>query len=138
MTYYLCGAFARFLVIHTLLAGVGFHVTRLVIGVEAFQALFTPTVDAAFSVPIILAILAMFGGWPVFRFRRKADKPVVMITLAYFTLSVPLHVQTWFTQDTSYILSFPWWYSLIFIGYSSLLVWVWARLRVRLLPDPRF
>lgn len=138
MMHYVSGTLARYLVILTLLVGIGFHGTRLAIGAEAFQEIFTPMVDSIFSIPIVLAILAMFRGWPVFRFRGKLDKSVAIVTLLYFIVSMPLHVQTWFTQDTSYILRFPWWYSLVFISYSSILLRVWARLGVRLIPDPRY
>ena len=131
MSRHFYGTWARYLVIFTLLVGVGFHSVRLVIGVEAFQVIFTPMVDAIFSIPIILAIVAMFRGWPVFDFRGRVEKAIVMFTVAYFIVSMPLHFQTWFTQDTSYIMRFPWWYSLVFISYTSVLAWVWARLKIR-------
>jgi hypothetical protein len=131
MTRKISGTWARYLVIFTLLTGMGFHVTRLVIGVDAFQAIFTPAIDAAFSVPIILSIAAMLSGWAVFDFRSRFEKGVVLFTLAYFTVSMPLHFKTWFTQDTSYIASFPWWYGLVFITYTSGLLWIWMRLRIR-------
>jgi hypothetical protein len=55
---------------------------------------------------------------------------LVSVTGVYFLLSVPLHIQTWYTQNTDYILVFPMWFSLIFLTYSSLLVIVWSRLKI--------
>jgi len=44
--------------------------------------------------------------------------------------SIPLHVQTWYTKNTDYILVFPMWYSLVFLAYSSIMVFVWSRLKI--------
>jgi hypothetical protein len=134
---YTIGNWARYLVIFTLLTGVGFHATRLIIGVEAWQSFFTPAIDSAFSIPILLGSVTMLLGWAAFDFRSRVEKGVVVFTFIYFTGSMPLHVQTWFTQDTSYIASFPLWYSILFIGYVTPLLWVWARLKVRQAPQVR-
>jgi hypothetical protein len=131
MTKQTGGIWARYLVVFTLMVGVSLHVTRLVIGPEAFQPLFTPLVDTLFSIPILLAVPAMLWAWSAFDFRGRVDKWIVAFTVAYFTISMPLHVQTWFTQDTTYILRFPAWYSWVFLSYTSALLWVWLRLRMR-------
>jgi hypothetical protein len=131
MTRQTVAGWARYFVISTLLIGIGFHVTRLIAGVEKFQTMFTPLVDALFSIPIILGIAASVWGWPAFDLRSRARKAVVMVTIAYFAASMPLHFRTWFTWDTSYIARFPWWYSLVFLSYTSILMWVWLRLELR-------
>ncbi len=130
MTQQTMGKWARYLVIVTLVIGVAFHATRLFIGVTAFQSVFTPLVDALFSIPIVLAIVAMILGWRAFAFRGRLEKAIVIVTLGYFILTMPLHLKTWVTKDTSYIEHFPWWYGFVFIGYAIVLLWVWARLRV--------
>lgn len=121
----------RWLVIVTLLIGIGLHLTRLIVGSDAFQPLFTATLDAIFTIPIVLGIIGMVRTWRFIQFRGRFEKGVAIFTLAYFVVSMPLHFQTWFTGNTDYITAFPWWYSLVFISYSSLLLFVWSRLRIQ-------
>ena len=120
----------RYAVIATLLTGVVLHSTRLVVGVEAFQGIFTPLLDALFSVPIILGIIGMAVTWKYMRFRNRWEKGVVMFTVFYFTASMPLHLKTWFVGNTDYIAATPWWYGIVFLSYTSILLFVWWRLEI--------
>ena len=120
----------RYFVLLTLVTGVIFHITRLIVGVSDFQNMFTPTVDAIFTMPIVIGIIGILATWKYMHFRNRWEKGAVVITLAYFTLSMPLHLRTWFTGNTDYIAGFPYWYSIIFLAYTSVLLWVWWRLKV--------
>ena len=120
----------RYAVIVTLLTGMLLHGTRLIVGVEAFQGILTPLLDALFSIPIILGIVGMAVTWKYIRFRNRWEKGAAILTAFYFTASMPLHLKTWFAGNTDYIAAFPWWYSIIFISYSSVLLYVWWRLNM--------
>ena len=121
----------RWMVIFTLMVGIIFHSTCLIVGVDTFQEIFTPTVDAIFTIPIIFGIIGMIATWRYFQFRGRIEKGIIIFSLAYFILTMPLHLRTWFTNNTEYIISFPWWYSIIFISYSSVLIFVWTRLQTK-------
>lgn len=120
----------RISVIFTLCTGILIHSTRLIVGPERFQLIFTPQIDAVFTIPIILGIVGMFWMRPYYHFRNRWEQGAVIFTQVYFIVSLPLHLQTWFSGSTEYTAFFPWWYSLIFLGYSTLLIWVWVRLRL--------
>lgn len=121
----------RWTVIFTLITGIVLHSTRLIVGVNAFQELFTPLLDAIFTIPIVIGIIGIIATWKYFEFRGWLEKGVVIFTLFYFVVSMPLHFQTWFTGNVDYIANFPYSYSFIFIAYSSVLIFVWARLKVK-------
>ncbi len=118
-------------VLITLVIGMYLHVTRLFIGTEMLiKYIYTATFDAMFAIPMLVGVLSFLPAWKHFVFRNKFEKVVVAITGVYFLISMPLHVQTWYTQNTDYILVFPMWFSLVFLTYSSVLMLVWWRLKV--------
>jgi hypothetical protein len=121
----------RWMIVLTFIIGIIFHTTRLIIGVEAFQEIFTPVIDAIFTIPIVLGIIGVIMTWPYFDFRNRLEKGAIIVTLGYFIVSMPLHLQTWFTNDTGYIARFPWWYSLVFLSYSTILMIFWLRLGIQ-------
>jgi len=121
----------RWTVIFTLITGIVLHSTRLIVGVDAFQDIFTPLLDAIFTIPIVIGIIGIIATRKYFEFRGWLEKGVVIFTLFYFVVSMPLHFQTWFTGNVDYIANFPYSYSFIFIAYSSVLIFVWARLKVK-------
>lgn len=107
------------------------HFTRLFIGTELLiKHIYTATFDALFALPMLLGVISFLPAWKRIVFRNKLEKTAVAITGVYFLASVPLHIQTWYTQSTDYILVFPQWFSLVFLTYSSLLVFVWWRLKI--------
>jgi hypothetical protein len=122
---------ARPAVLITLGVGMYLHVTRLFIGGELLiEHIYTATFDALFAIPMVLGLIGIIAAWPQIAFRNRIERVVVVVTGIYFLASVPLHVRTWFTQRTDYILVFPMWYGYLFLAYSSLLLWVWWRLRI--------
>jgi hypothetical protein len=121
----------RYAVLLTLFTGILLHSARLIVGVSAFQGIFTPMLDAIFTIPIVVGIIGMIVTWKHIQFRNRWEKGVVIFTLGYFVVSMPLHLRTWFTGNTDYIAGFPYWYSFIFLGYTAILVWVWLRVKVQ-------
>jgi len=118
-------------VLLTLGIGMYLHFTRLFLGTELLiKYIYTATFDAIFAIPMLLGVISFLPTWKRIVFRHKLEKIAVAITGVYFLASVPLHIQTWVTQSTAYILVFPLWFSLVFLTYSSLLVFVWWRLKI--------
>lgn len=118
-------------VLVTLVIGMYLHLTRLFIGTELLiKYIYTATFDAVFAIPMLLGVISFLPVWKYIRFRNRFEKFIVALTGVYFLASVPLHIQTWITQNTDYILVFPLWFSLVFLTYSSVLLITWWRLRV--------
>ena len=119
-------------VLTTLVIGMYLHFTRLFIGTELLiKYIYTATFDAVFAIPMLLGVICFLPAWKHIVFRNKFEKVFVIVTGVYFLVSVPLHLQTWYTQSTNYILVFPRWFSLLFLTYSSLLFIVWWRLKLK-------
>ena len=121
----------RSAVLITLGIGMYLHFTRLFLGTELLiKYIYTAAFDAVFAIPMLIGVVSFLPTWKHIVFRSKFEKVLVSVTGVYFLLSVPLHIQTWYTQNTDYILVFPMWFSLIFLTYSTLLVIVWSRLKI--------
>src|SRR5215208_3142332 len=121
----------RSAVLITLGIGMYLHFTRLFIGTELLiKYIYTAAFDTVFAVPMLLGVISFLPAWKHIVFRNKFEKVLVIVTGVYFLVSVPLHVQTWYTESTDYILVFPIWFSLLFLTYSSVLVIVWWRLKI--------
>lgn len=122
---------ARPAVLITLGIGMYLHFTRLFIGTELLiKYIYTATFDTVFSIPMLIGLVGFLPAWKRMVLPNKFEKIVVIATGLLFVLSVPLHVQTWYTQSTNYILVFPMAYSIIFLAYSSVMVFVWSRLTI--------
>jgi len=88
------------------------HVFALLHGHAAVQQkLLTPTIDMIFSVPMTFVAVCFWWFRREVSFRTLADRIAYYVVAVYFTFSVPLHVQTMVTRNTSYIDAFPGWYS---------------------------
>jgi hypothetical protein len=116
------GAWFRGLTLLTLATGAVLHGSSLPLGRETFvKVLFTPQFDAIFAMPMTAAGTL---GLLLYRraiFRAPWQRVVYIAMLAYFILSIVIHLRTLFTWDTSYVLAFPSWYSLpIFIVFFAL------------------
>lgn len=118
-------------VLVTLAIGMYLHLTRLFIGTALLtKYIYTATFDTVFAIPMLCGVISILPAWKYIIFRNKFEKVIVGLTEVYFLASVPLHVQTWVTQNTDYILVFPLWFSLVFLTYSSVLLIIWWRLKV--------
>ena len=121
----------RSAVLITLGIGMHLHFTRLFLGTELLiKYIYTAAFDAVFAIPMLIGVISFLSTWKHIVFRNKFERVLVSLTGVYFLASVPLHVQTWYTQNTDYILIFPLWFSFLFLTYSSLLVIVWSRLKI--------
>lgn len=121
---------ARFFVSLTLLIGAVLHTLNLIFGTDWLLAhFFTPMFDSLFAIPMIIGGVATILARKEFNFRNRLEKIVVIWTVFYFLASVPLHVQTWITQDTEYIRFFPIWFSAVFLTYTTVMQYVWWNLK---------
>jgi hypothetical protein len=90
------------------LTGIGIHVTSLIMGREKFLAyVFTPLFDSIFGIPMTFAGIAGIILWRNVHFDKTWKKIAYWIGMFYLVASIPMHVQTIITQDTSYINNFP-------------------------------
>jgi len=122
---------ARPAVLITLGIGMYLHFTRLFLGSELLiKYIYTATFDTIFSIPMLVGLVSFLPAWKRMVFRNKFEKVVTFATGLLFLFSMPLHVQTWYSQSTNYILVFPIAYSIIFLAYSSVMVFVWSRLKI--------
>jgi hypothetical protein len=99
-------------IIITLIMGMYLHVTSLFIGRELLiRYVLTPSFDAVLAVPMTYAGIVGWLMWRRVVHPNRWHRLVYGFTIVYFTISIPIHVQTFITQHTDYILAFPWWYS---------------------------
>ena len=117
----------RVAAIVTLITGMYLHVTNLFIGRDLLkQYILTPTFDMLLAIPMTYAAIVGWLSWKQVSFDRGWKKFVYGFILVYFTISIPLHVQTYLTQSTDYIDAFPAWYSFpIVVLLSMMLLFVW-------------
>ena len=122
---------ARMGVAITLVTGIFMHLSRLVFGIDlTLQNLITPGFDSAFAVVLLLATFAVFMARKEVLIRNGLDKFLFYFTLVYFTLSIPLHVRSWFVPENTQMLRiFPAWYSLFFLVMTGLMLIGWSNLR---------
>jgi hypothetical protein len=125
---------ARAFVTFTLLVGAFAHLNNLIFGpaVLATQVM-TPIVDSLFVFPMAIGAYSAFRARREIAYRNRFEKGIVLFTAVYFTLSLPIHIRTWFTQDTTFIEAFPVWYSGVFLVYTTIMQIVWYNLRAK--PD---
>ncbi len=126
---------ARISVMLTLLIGAVMHLARLLFGTDWFIArVYTPLIDSLFALPIILSAFAIIAARAEYSFRNRFEKIIVLWTGFYMTASIPVHVQTWFTQNTDYARLFPMWFSAVFLVYTTIMQIVWWSLRSKAAP----
>jgi hypothetical protein len=121
------GYYFRYAAIATLIAGMYLHVTNLFIGRDLLkQYILTPTFDMLLAIPMTYAAIVGWLSWKQVSFDSIWKKFLYGFILVYFTISIPLHVQTYLTQSTDYIDAFPTWYSYPIVALLSfMLIFVW-------------
>jgi len=105
------------------------HIGRMIVGLERWQQeVFTPPIDIAFGlliiVPAVTGVLSWrlySGGW--------GGRIVFSFALFLLSISVPLHLRTILTWSTEYLLAFPFWYSAIEVPMFALLSYAVTQLR---------
>jgi hypothetical protein len=125
--------YSKYATIITLIMGMYLHATSLFIGRELLkQYILTPQFDMILAVPMTYAGITGWLSWKNIEFDRNWKKFFYGFIMTYFTISIPIHVQTYLTQSTDYIDAFPPWYSYpILVVMSLMLLFVW-NIRYRL------
>lgn len=79
-----------------------------------------------FTIPMAYAGVTGWLSWKQVVFDRNWKRFFYGFVMTYFTISIPIHVQTYLTQSTDYIDVFPAWYSYpILVLMSLILVFMW-------------
>jgi ABC-type spermidine/putrescine transport system permease subunit II len=117
------GYYFRVAAIATLIAGMYLHITSLFIGRDLLrQYILTPTFDMLLAVPMTYAGIVGWLSWKQVSFDSGWKKFFYGFILVYFTISIPIHVQTYLTQSTAYINVFPDWYSYVILVLMTVML----------------
>jgi hypothetical protein len=114
------------------ITGLYLHLTRLFFGLDAVtDRILSPTVDGFFGVAMAYAAIAGWLSWRGVEHPNRVHKIIFGAILVYLSVSVPIHIRSFFFDNTTDVLGLlPPWYSVFFMGLvSSILVFVW-RLRI--------
>lgn len=119
-------------VIATVIFGIYLHVSSIVFGRDlVLQHLFTPLVDMFFAIPMTWGAIGLIAYRKAVNIANFFSKIVYLFTTVLFTLSVPLHAYTFFSQSTAYIKVFPWWYSYAEVPVFVIILIVFLSLKNR-------
>lgn len=121
------GYYFRYAAIVTLITGMYLHVTSLFIGRDLLrQYILTPEFDMLLAIPMTYAGIVGWLSWKQVSFDSRWKKFLYGFIVVYFTISIPIHVQTYLTQSTDYINTFPGWYSyFILVLMTAMVIFVW-------------
>jgi len=121
------GYYFRYAAITTLITGMYLHVTSLFIGRDLLrQYILTPGFDMLLAIPMTYAGIVGWLSWKQVSFVNGWQKFLYGFILVYFTISIPIHIQTFITQSTAYINVFPGWYSyFILVLMTIMIAFVW-------------
>src|SRR5215510_10505040 len=105
------------------------HIGRMIVGLEKWQQeVFTPLVDIAFGLLIIVPAVAGVLSWRRYSGGR-GGRIVFGLAMLLLLISVPLHLRTILTWSTEYLLAFPFWYSAIEVPMFAALSYAVTQLR---------
>ena len=116
----------------TLVIATGFylHLTRLFVGDTILIGyILTPLFDQLFAIPMVFAGIAGIISWKRMEFRSNAHKTFVRFIVIYITVSIPIHVATYFTQSTEFTRIFPIWLSAVYLPFFTAVIMALLRLR---------
>jgi hypothetical protein len=107
------------------------HMGRMIVGLERWQQeMFTPPVDIAFGLLIIVPAVAGVLSWRRYR-GGWGGRIVFGFAMLLLLISVPLHLRTILTWSTEYLLAFPFWYSAVEVPMFVALSYAMTQLRFR-------
>jgi hypothetical protein len=129
------GYFFREAALLTIAMGMALHLYRIIFGDElALQYAVTTTTDKVLMVPMTYAAITGIMVWRRVQFANKFHRAFFTASVAYITVSVPLHVYCSFVlKDVSFFVSFfHMWFSclLVCLVYPAFLTLFW-RLRLK-------
>lgn len=117
-----------------LVIAIGFylHLTRLFVGdTILIQYILTPLFDQLFAIPMALAGITGIMSWNHMEFRSRRHKAFIRFIVIYITVSIPLHVATYFTHSTEFTRIFPIWLSAVYLPFFSAVILALLRLRYK-------
>ena len=124
--------FQNRIAIFIFLTGATLHITALILGREKFLAnVFTPLFDSIFSIPMTFAGITGILLWKNMLLDKTWKKIVYWVCIFYVMMSIPLHIQTIITQDTSYINKFPVTYSYFIIPVMLFFAWFFSQVKFK-------
>lgn len=121
------GYWMKYAAAATLVVGIYLHVTSLLIGRDLFlQHVLTPRFDMFFAVPMTYAGISGWFAWKRVIHPGLWHQVIYGFLTLYFTVSIPLHAQTFIKGSTDFFRLFPEGYSLFSLPLMmALLVFVW-------------
>jgi hypothetical protein len=126
------GFYFRPLGILVIATGFYLHLTRLFVGdTILIQYILTPMFDQLFAIPMALAGIAGLMSWKRMEFRSTGHKVFVCVIVIYITVSIPLHIATYFTQSTEFTRIFPLWLSAVYLPFFTAVIMALLRLRYK-------
>lgn len=126
------GFYFRPLAILVIATGFYLHLTRLFVGDDILiQYILTPLFDQLFAIPMTLAGIAGIMSWKQMEFRSRGHKAFIRFIVIYITVSIPLHIATYFTQSTEFTRVFPIWLSAVYLPFFTAVIVAILRLRYK-------
>lgn len=88
--------------------GLFLHTTRAIFGADYFlEHILTLNNDKIFSIPMILAAVFAWLAIKNTNLAKPWRKVVYILIAVYVTISVPVHIKSWFTEDLKQLEAFP-------------------------------
>jgi hypothetical protein len=121
------GYFFQYAAVLTLIVGLYIHVTRLVFGMDLLiKKVVTPRNDMLLAVPMAYTVLFGWLSWKRVLHPSKLHQIAFAAVLSYFTISLPLHIRTYFTRNVDLLRVFPAWFSVLILPLQFLMaVFFW-------------
>jgi hypothetical protein len=122
----------RYAIGATLVMGMYLHITRLLIG-QALLLMYvlTPAADMALAVPMTYGAIVSWLVWKRVQHPALWHRLVYGFLACYFTLSIPIHIRTYFTGSPDFVSAFPIWYSAAILPIMAGLLIFALRLRFK-------
>lgn len=98
------GYYFRQAAILTISVGLYLHISRLFLGDDLFiQHIFTPKFDTLLAFPMSYTGITGLLTWKQMKLNSTGHKWLMGFALFYIVGSIPLHIQSYFTQSTDYL-----------------------------------
>lgn len=127
------GYFFRWAAGLTIATGFYLHLSRIFLGDDILLAhILTRTFDRLLTIPMIYAAVTGILVYPRIIFANRPHRVAVTASLAYMTLSVPLHLWgSYLTDSVSvYTRTFPVWFSFLLLVVYTVFMTLFVRLRI--------
>jgi len=122
----------RYAIGATLVMGMYLHVTRLLIGQALLlEYVLTPAADMILAVPMTYGAIVCWIIWRRVLHPALWHRLVYGFLACYFTLSIPIHIRTYFTGNPDFVSAFPIWYSATILPIMAGLLIFAMRLRFK-------